>query len=216
MSEQHLLDVAEIFVSLQGEGPFPGQPATFIRLAGCVPPFCSWCDTPHALHANHEGVRRMAPEELLSKVEQTRHELVVITGGEPFLQWDNGLSELDALLTVEGRRVQYETSGKAGIPALNCGFVVCSPKPAHVPQLAPELIPRVDAFKFVVDDDIEPILHFVRSHAIEPPKVWLMPLGATRQEQTARMPEVWEQCVRHGFNFASRLHILTFDDKKGV
>ena len=211
-----MLEVSEIFASLQGEGPFAGRPAVFVRLAGCVPPFCSWCDTPHALHANHDGVRRMTPKEIIPEGWQTPHELVVITGGEPFRQWDNGLSDLAALLISEGRRVQYETSGKAGIPARNSGYVVCSPKPAHAPQLSPELVPRVDAFKFVVNGDIEPVLHFVREHDIEPHKVWLMPLGATRQEQSARMPEVWEQCVRYGFNLASRLHILTFDDKKGA
>ncbi|MGB4110545.1 MAG: 7-carboxy-7-deazaguanine synthase QueE, partial [Desulfomonilia bacterium] len=41
--------ISEIFSSLQGEGPWTGLPAVFIRLAGCVEPLCPWCDTSHAL-----------------------------------------------------------------------------------------------------------------------------------------------------------------------
>ena len=36
--------VQEVFYTLQGEGPFSGQPALFIRLAGCNLR-CFWCDT---------------------------------------------------------------------------------------------------------------------------------------------------------------------------
>jgi len=207
-----LLEVTEIFSSLQGEGPFAGRPAVFVRLAGCVPPLCDWCDTPQALG----GGRPMAVEDIESAVTRQPETLVVITGGEPFRQWDAGLYRLVHALQASGRRVQYETSGKAGIPADHGGFVVCSPKPIHAPHLEPALVSRVDAFKFVIDADIAPTLAFVESQAIDPAKVWLMPLGALRQEQMQRMATVWDLCVRHGFNFSPRLHILTFNDKKGV
>lgn len=246
MHNQHILSVAEIFASLQGEGPFMGQPAVFVRLAGCVPPFCSWCDTPHAL----AGGRPMSPEDLLERVVRHPHKLVVITGGEPFLQWDTGLSVFVDMLIGSGRSVQYETSGKAGIPADHQGFVVCSPKPqpdsdTSCPQalyLAPEHVARVGVFKFVVNPDaqvagdtagdvecltlagvhahsnaaLQPILHFIKANAIAPSRVWLMPLGSRREEQMQRMEAVWNLCVRYGFNFAPRLHILAFDDRKGI
>ncbi len=209
------LTVAEIFTSLQGEGPFAGQPALFIRLAGCMPPYCPWCDTPRALTVD-SGTPRMSVPEIEAETARRPDDLVVVTGGEPFLQWNSGLAQLAQNLARAGRRVQFETSGRAGIPENPPGFVVCSPKPVHAPHLPPELIPRVDAFKFVVDRDLAPILDFIRTHAIPTDRVWLMPLGATRTEQTERMPEVWAQCVRYGFNLSSRLHILTFDDKQGV
>jgi 7-carboxy-7-deazaguanine synthase len=207
-----MLEITEIFSSLQGEGPFAGQPSVFVRLAGCVPPFCEWCDTPQALG----GGRSMSVEDIEREAARHPDKLVVITGGEPFRQWDAGLQRLVRSLARSGRRVQYETSGKAGIPADHRGFVVCSPKPLHAPALTPGLVARVDAFKFVVDADIRPVLRFVAAHGIDAGKVWLMPLGAVRQEQAARMAAVWDLCVRHGFNFSPRLHILTFDDKKGV
>jgi len=207
-----MLEVTEIFASLQGEGPFAGRPAVFVRLAGCVPPFCDWCDTPQALGSG----RRMSVKEVEDEIARHPQALVVITGGEPFLQWDTGLDRLARALGASSRRVQYETSGKAGIPAGHGGFVVCSPKPLHAPVLDPDAVARVNAFKFVIEEDITPVLAAVSAHGIDPAKVWLMPLGAVRQDQMRRMAHVWELCVRHGFNFSPRLHILTFNDKKGV
>ncbi|MFV0350268.1 MAG: hypothetical protein ACK5JO_16975 [Halodesulfovibrio sp.] len=220
-----------------------GQPAVFVRLAGCVLPFCAWCDTPQALHAGEEA-KAMSPQAVLKAVQEYAVTLpatlpdflVVVTGGEPFRQWHTGLAILAEILADAGLSIQYETSGKAGIPAGCRGVVVCSPKPADAPSggcsgtydLEPESVARADAFKFVVDCGgsdtpadscdraLAPVLDFIRTHAISPRKVWLMPRGARKDEQLARMQAVWEACVRHGFNFAPRLHILTFDDRKGI
>lgn len=211
MSEP-ILEVAEIFTSLQGEGPLMGQPAAFLRLAGCPPPLCPWCDTPHALGPGQAMSLDAVERELGGHAPR----LVVITGGEPFRQWETGLAELTRRLARRGRTLQYETSGKVGIPADHDGMVVCSPKPLPEPRLAAGLVDRVDAFKFVVKNDPEPVLRFVATHHIDPARVWLMPLGATRNEQLKRMADVWETCARHGFNLSPRLHVLTFDDKKGV
>jgi 7-carboxy-7-deazaguanine synthase len=43
-----------------------------------------------------------------------------------------------------------------------------------------------------------------------------MPRGAARAVQRERMAAVWQFCVDHHFNFAPRLHILAFDNKRGV
>lgn len=207
-----MLEVAEIFSSLQGEGPFAGRPAVFVRLAGCVPPHCPWCDTPHALG---DG-RPMTTERIEAAVTDHPGRLVVVTGGEPFRQWGAELRALVRNLAASGRSIQYETSGKAGIPADHGGFVVCSPKPADAPTLASDAVSRVDAFKFVVEGDIEPVLRFTEANAIDPARVWLMPLGAHRTDQLERMAAVWELCALHGFNFSPRMHVLAFDDRRGV
>jgi len=158
----------------------------------------------------------MTAEEIAAEVESHPGRLIVITGGEPFRQWGEEMRSLVRRLGDGGRLIQYETSGKSGIPDGHGGFVVCSPKPAEDPQLPADLAPRVDAFKFVTGADPSGILRFVRDHGIEPSRVWLMPLGSRRQEQLSRMADVWELCVLHGFNFSPRLHILAFDDKKGI
>lgn len=213
MSTPDTLQVSEIFASLQGEGPFAGQPAVFLRLSGCVQPFCPWCDTPQALRP--DSGTSLNPESVLQTILGYAPKLVVITGGEPFLQWDV-LRPLVLRLEQSGRFVQFETSGRAGIPVDVRGAVVCSPKPLHAPSLTAEAVRLVHAFKFVIDETVTPVLAFIAHHGISPDVVWLMPLGSTREQQTRRMETVWNHCLRHGFNFGPRLHILTFDDQRGV
>ena len=43
-----MLQLTEIFYSVQGEGTWTGTPAVFVRLAGCNLA-CSFCDTDYAL-----------------------------------------------------------------------------------------------------------------------------------------------------------------------
>ncbi|RLA72807.1 MAG: organic radical-activating protein, partial [Epsilonproteobacteria bacterium] len=40
-----MLNIVEIFYSIQGEGKFSGYPCTFVRLHGCNLD-CSFCDEP--------------------------------------------------------------------------------------------------------------------------------------------------------------------------
>ena len=79
--------IAEIFYSLQGEGPAMGRPATFIRLAGCNLT-CQGCDT------HLKSWEEQSPQWVLNKVRSKR---VVISGGEPTQQMSE-LSELIAQL----------------------------------------------------------------------------------------------------------------------
>ena len=208
-----MLEISEIFNSLQGEGPFMGRPATFIRLSGCLEPYCPWCDTPYA----RKKGETVAVETLLERVAGIKNDFVVITGGEPLLQWETGLGKLEQALIKLGYAVQYETSGKAGIPGSVKGHVVCSPKLiAGRWQLDPENLSRVDDFKFVVSDDFQAVEDFIQAHAIPGTRVWIMPLGATRTEQIQRLATVWKFCADRNYNFSPRLHILAFDNERGI
>ncbi|MCP4746355.1 MAG: 7-carboxy-7-deazaguanine synthase QueE [Desulfobacteraceae bacterium] len=207
-----MLDVAEIFTSIQGEGPLMGQPAVFLRLAGCVQPHCCWCDTPEAL----EPGRKVPWEKVRDNILALKPDLVIITGGEPFFQWKTGLDKLTRALLTAGRRIQFETSAKAGIAPDTGAMIVCSPKPINAPFLAPNLADRVDAFKFVIRNNIEPVLDFQQKHGICSERIWLMALGANRSQQLNRMNQVWKLCVIHGFQFSPRLHILAFNQQKGI
>ncbi len=206
-----MLKVHEIFHSLQGEGPYAGRPAVFIRLSGCVRPYCSFCDTPEAL----EGGEPMSPARALSVIRGHACPLAVITGGEPFLQWENGLAELDKNLIAHGLEVHYESSGRAGIPRDAAGRVVLSPKPGQWP--ATEVLSRACALKVLWrEESSAETLKAIEASGFPPEKVWLMALGASRDEQLKRMPLLWEVCRAHGYRLSPRLHILAFDRKKGI
>jgi len=188
-----------------------GKPAHFVRLAGCVQPFCPQCDTPQALSGGH-------PQSVASILEklQIGPETVVVTGGEPFLQWHNGLKDLCRSLVAQGKQLQFETSGRVEIPEQVPGYIVCSPKPMGRPELTQNIIDRSHALKFVVDADIQPTLDVITSWKLAPEKVWLMPRGGSRVEQLALMPFIWQVVCEHGFNFSARLHIIAFDQRQGV
>lgn len=139
------LNVVEIFPTLQGEGPFVGQPAVFVRLGGCNLA-CDFCDT------EFEKFEEIKTPILIEKIMQeaaSLRDLVVITGGEPLRQ---NIAPLCEALLSRGLRVQIETNGTLWRPLPEAVNIVCSPKMTdgkyHV--LRPDLLERVDALKFIV------------------------------------------------------------------
>lgn len=212
---QNTLIFSEIFYSLQGEGPWIGLPAVFFRLGGCIEPLCPWCDTAHALQAED----RITVDKALGMIRGYPCNREVITGGEPFLQWGSGLSELHRMLSAAGYEIQYETSGKVMIPDLDDAIVVCSPKYIGGAWRFHEAnIPRAHYFKFPAENSaqLEKIDEFITAHGIAGEKVFIMPLGATRAEQLSRMGTVFDYCVKRGYRMTPRLHILVHDTRRGV
>jgi 7-carboxy-7-deazaguanine synthase len=138
--------VQEVFYTLQGEGPFAGEPALFVRLAGCNLR-CHWCDTEF-----ESSTQRSTLSELLAEIAGKRPalcQLAVITGGEPLRQ---NIAPLVQALLSQGLRVQLETSGSLWLelpldPKLT---IVCSPKTG---KLHPLLEARVDVYKYVLAAD---------------------------------------------------------------
>ena len=57
-----VLEVHSIFYTLQGEGPFCGSPAIFIRLAGCNLQ-CPGCDTDYTSKREH-----LSPETIVKRL----------------------------------------------------------------------------------------------------------------------------------------------------
>lgn len=209
------LVISEIFHSLQGEGPLLGLPSVFIRLGGCIEPLCPWCDTKYAWHEFNE----LGVHEVIKRIEEYGCRDIVITGGEPFLQWSTGLQDLHLGLIDRGHTILYETSGKAGIPDLHGATVVLSPKYIEGKwHVSGETLKKADFFKFIADDlaSLEEISRFIMEHAIAADKIFIMPMGSTREEQMKRMNTVFTFCLNNGYRMTPRLHILIFDDRRGV
>lgn len=138
--------VQEVFYTLQGEGPFSGQPAVFVRLSGCNLR-CHWCDTEFESSTWTPDLT-----ELLARVDELRTpvcDLIVLTGGEPLRQ---DITALVRALLDRGLRVQIETAGTLwlDLPTDPRLFIVCSPKTG---RLDARLAARVDAFKYVIAAD---------------------------------------------------------------
>ncbi|MBP5784133.1 MAG: 7-carboxy-7-deazaguanine synthase QueE [Methanobrevibacter sp.] len=100
------IKVSEIFTSFQGEGPYVGTPATFLRLYGCNLN-CEWCDTDISTY-EMLSVDDVA-EILITQMEFNNIKTLIITGGEPTLQ----MEEVKRLIKElpDDIRIQMETNG---------------------------------------------------------------------------------------------------------
>lgn len=141
MTDQ-VLNINEMFETIQGEGVYTGVPAIFVRLQGC-PVGCPWCDTKHTwtldenliesvdavINKSEESERFFGISDLglLALFEQQGYNAkhVVITGGEPCMYDLTGLTEL---LHERGFTSQIETSGTFEVKCAQQTWVTVSPK----------------------------------------------------------------------------------------
>lgn len=72
--------------------------------------------------------------------------------------------------------------------------------------------------KFVVSDEeeLQEIENLIDEIGADRSKVYLMPEGATREQLESRRKWVYETCLKLGYMYTDRLHILVYNDKKGV
>lgn len=132
------------FLTIQGEGPYAGHPAVFIRLHGCHLR-CYFCDTEF----DNPEDPLLEVNVLLDKVNEVAGaaKLVVITGGEPMRQ---NIYPLCNGLFYAGFNIQIETAGSfwvEGIDIIPGVSIVCSPK---TPTIHPQILANAAAFKYVV------------------------------------------------------------------
>lgn len=144
------LDVQEIFPTLQGEGPYVGQPSVFIRLGGCNLA-CSFCDTEFESYKNI-SVEKIIKETLkLAKNKSGKiiRKLIVITGGEPLRQ---PIEKLCKELIKLDFLIQIETNGTIFRQLPKKVKIICSPKISNnkYHQIRPDLLARVNALKFII------------------------------------------------------------------
>jgi 7-carboxy-7-deazaguanine synthase len=142
--------VKEIFgPTIQGEGAHAGRACVFLRFAVCNLS-CTWCDTDF----RPEGAERLTSGEITRRLLALDHghsRLVIVTGGEPTLQWDG---ELASALRAADFTVHMESNGIRP-PAAPVDWLTVSPKPQfHPPAVAlADLAPS--ECKLVVDDTVD-------------------------------------------------------------
>jgi len=165
--EKKLL-VTSMFMTLQGEGPFSGEPAFFIRLAKCNLN-CTFCDTffDDGEWLTYGEINRKITSTIkdfyaaknLRKAQWAlnRRMVLVVTGGEPALQ-DN-LNEFLVRIGSTFKQMQIETNGTLALNLPKETIVVvspkCSEKKAAYLQPKEETLRRADCLKFVMCADRE-------------------------------------------------------------
>ena len=133
--------VMESFYSIQGEGYHTGKSAYFIRLAGCDIG-CSWCDVKESWEAENSTIQSI--QDILSAVENSGTDRVIITGGEPTMY---NLEPLTTALKKANIKTHLETSGVYAITG-SWDWICISPKKFKAP-LASELH-KADELKVII------------------------------------------------------------------
>lgn len=160
--------VVSRFMTLQGEGPYRGYPAFFVRLAKCNL-VCSFCDT------YFDNGDWFTIDELMTEIDSSilsyfngslppymtgekKEAVFVLTGGEPMLQ--KNINELLKRVNQTFKYSQIESNGTVftEIPDETC--LVISPKCLEkggfaIKYLTPRAscIERADCLKFVMSAD---------------------------------------------------------------
>lgn len=212
------VEVIKVWATIQGEGPFAGKPAIFVRIAGCNLT-CSFCDTQYTI-----GRLSKTPDEVLDMIVSALstakvfipNPLVVLTGGEPLRQ---DIGPLCSYLGNRGIRVQIETNGTLYLPTLPFRDVtiVCSPKTKY---LNPKLQPHIAALKYVIQDgSVDPIdglptktlgnewgvarpdPHLAR------PEIYVQPLDQQDPDCNAKnLAATVQSCLQFGYRLCLQVH----------
>jgi 7-carboxy-7-deazaguanine synthase len=202
----NILEIQEIFATLQGEGPYAGWPAVFVRLGGCNLA-CNFCDT------EFESFQEMQLVEILSQimgfVRRGNIQLVVITGGEPFRQ---PIDKLCYILLESGLMVQVETNGTLYHPVDERVDIVCSPKNTNgrYALIRADLLERISAFKFIIsshDSNYSGVAEVGQGKYNVP--VYVQPMDEYDDRKNAEnLDYTVKMSMMHGYRLSIQLHKL--------
>ena len=222
----------EIFHSLQGEGATIGTPTVFLRLALCNLA-CGWCDTKYTWDWEHFDYKS---EVVSLDIERVQEEILafncphlVVTGGEPLLQ-QRDLVPLITSMKDTGFYCEVETNGTIGpLPELERDIDQWNVSPKLSTSENPKdrrevpyalerfrLLPGA-YFKFVIVEprDIEEVCTLRDRYRLPGDRIILLPEGRTVEVLRDRSQWVSAACVKEGFTFSTRLHILLWGDQRG-
>lgn len=214
-----MLNVTEIFTSLQGESTLAGYPCTFVRLAECNLR-CAWCDTTYSHDLS--AAKFMTLEEIISEVSKFPVKLVEITGGEPLLQSES--VRLCEELLEHGYRVMIETNGSLDISVVPQGVrrivdVKCPDSGCGGSFLLDNLqhICDNDELKFVVAsiNDCEWAKNFCASHDLT--KTCTVTFSPVNKKLSYNKLADWliANCTDN-IRLGLQLHKIIWGDKRGV
>jgi len=214
-TDASVLHVTTIFRTIQGEGPFAGQSAIFIRLAGCnwgakSNGICEFCDSFFAI----DKATKFDVSELAAHVRglYKAGDIVVVTGGEPTLQADALLSLIIELEHKYDIHTQIETNGTQAkfFSALSdrgdiYPTIVVSPKANERTKKYPTLPFAIfedmgieDLYlKFLISADPESVYHTLPSEALHWASennvtVYVSPMAVYKKAYQGEVSSAWD------------------------
>jgi len=228
--------IAEIYPCIQGEGSRVGHPSILIRTLGCNLR-CGWCDTPFTSWKREKG--SFSNKDIIPILESNPqiHE-VIVTGGEPCLY-----KELDDLIDIckkYQKAITVETNGtltRSQKMMESIDLVSISPKlsnsiPSDSYWRTKHDNSRINVeailqwinwasdyqLKFVVSStkDLDEIEELLKHVDIDKQKVYLMPEGTTEEQLHPKRQWLADLCIKEGYSYCERIHIVIYGDKRGV
>lgn len=246
------LRLVESFLSIQGEGKFQGNLAIFLRFFGCnlsckgfgvtqVSPkngeVIFGCDTIRAVSSHFDATSILSADELIKIVKDydknlAQKPIVVITGGEPLLNYKNDifLEFLEQILLEYD--VHFETNGTIFIDFdkfevfKKCKFAISvklensgESRQKRINEMALKAIKKNanDSFyKFVLKGENEEFRQIDEILKICLNDVWCMPMGESSSQINKTAVNVAKMAIKRGFNYSDRIHIRLWDKKESI
>jgi len=206
------LRVTSMFRTLQGEGPFAGFPAVFLRLSGCnygsKTDMCTWCDTSFQFdHGQLHTIDQVVAE--LNHLEGRQpSDILVITGGEPTLQktllgliskvWANKYFKTIQVETNGTQPKFFEDAEEMGLLGKDKVTFVVSPKANERLKKYPQVHPKVkwwaDCYKFVLSAEEGDAHHEIPEWALteKHKPVYVSPMTVYLKPYQGEVSSIWD------------------------
>lgn len=206
--------VSELWYTIQGEGPWIGRPAIFVRLAGCNLR-CSFCDTDFESVQQHYSLTELTTA-ILGMAVETGCRRVVITGGEPMLQQIGALMYQETGNTLwYDLKFQIETAGTVWpeslykLPTHTPPLIVCSPK---TPKIHDSVAEACWHFKYIIQhDQLDPLdglpVGLFRPSIVKWKQIFVQPCDTPDPEVNAlNMQAAVASAMRYNYRLSVQLH----------
>lgn len=218
-------NIAEKFVSINGEGTKAGQTAVFIRFKGCNL-CCKYCDTKWANEKN-APCKEMTAEEIYSYIKSTGIKNVTLTGGEPLIQ-KNIKSLLEIIAQDKALCCEIETNGSVDLkpfcyiqnrPSFTMDYKLsCSNMEEFMNCGNFEILDKKDTVKFVSGsiEDIEKAKEIIDKYKLcEKTNIYISPVFGSIEP--SEIVEFMVENKMNNVNLQLQLHKIIWDpDKRGV
>jgi 7-carboxy-7-deazaguanine synthase len=184
-----------------------------------------------------QNFTRVSLEDLVTKITSFSQDHFILSGGEPTLQnlgllMREVLKKKHASFEVESNGTRIPHKNVPGF--LESDYILAqwniSPKFSNAgEEINPEALSHWAAlsqtqcavyFKYVIRDeffseDLNEVLSQIQRFSIPHTNVLLMPEGTTSESQLSKVA-LHDACLKYGFRYTPRLHVLLFGNTRGI